>query len=243
VSAHPIRIGTAAWAIPRQHAESFPEGGSALERYARVLGAAEINTTFHRRHRVSTFERWRESVPPDFRFAVKLPRAITHEGALRDPSALLRDFFDDVRGLGERLGPVLVQLPPKLEFDALKVATFFAAMRALHSGPVVCEPRHASWLTPMADALLSSFLIARTAADPVRPPGVDLPGGARALSYFRMHGSPRRYYSACGPERLPRLVAQLREAARRGPVWCIFDNTASGAAAADALLTQRLING
>jgi uncharacterized protein YecE (DUF72 family) len=73
-----VRIGTAAWSIPREHAAPFPVAGSHLERYAAVLNAVEINSSFYRPHRTATYERWAASVPEDFHFAVKIPKAITH---------------------------------------------------------------------------------------------------------------------------------------------------------------------
>jgi uncharacterized protein YecE (DUF72 family) len=231
-----VHIGTAGWAIPREHAAAFPREGSGLARYASVLNAAEINSTFYRRHQAATFERWRATVPRDFRFSVKLPRAITHEAELASPRALLTEFFGDVSALGDRLGPILVQLPPSLAFDARRAGAFFRAFRALHGGPVACEPRHASWYTERVDALFVSHAVARVVADPPRPAAASERGGASNLLYLRLHGSPRPYYSAYGPERLAALAGRIGEARTAGAtVWCIFDNTASGAAARDAL--------
>ena len=236
-----IFIGTAGWAIPREHAAAFPREGSGLQRYAAVLGATEINSTFSRRHRVATFERWRDSVPAAFRFAVKLPRAITHDAELASPRAALREFFADVQGLGEKLGPVLVQLPASVPFELRRVGAFFRALRAIHDGPVACEPRHASWYTDAVAALLARHEVARVAADPPRPLAAQEPGGARSLVYHRWHGSPRRYYSTYDDARLARLVEQIRSEPSDRTVWCVLDNTASGAAAGDALrLVARL---
>ena len=88
-----IRIGTAGWSIPRAAASEFSGIGSHLERYARVLPCAEINSSFHRPHALKVYERWAASTPPSFRFSVKLPRTITHEGELRRPGPLLETFF------------------------------------------------------------------------------------------------------------------------------------------------------
>lgn len=82
-----IFLGTAGWSVPRAVAALFPAEGSALERYAGRPPAAEINSTSWRRHQPATMERWRKAVPPGFRFAVKLPRVITHERELRAPRA------------------------------------------------------------------------------------------------------------------------------------------------------------
>jgi uncharacterized protein YecE (DUF72 family) len=238
---HSIFVGTAGWTVPRAVAAQFPAVGSGLVRYAHRFLATELNSTFWRRHQAATFERWRDSVPRDFRFAVKLPRSITHVAELRRARSLLAQFFDDVAGLGDRLGPVLVQLPPSLKFEMRGARAFFRTLRVLHDGHVACEPRHASWFTPAADALMVDHGIARVAADPPRTLAGDQPGGFPSLVYFRLHGSPVMYRSSYGPAVLAALAARLRVAARRGSVWCIFDNTASGAAAADAVALSELL--
>ena len=236
-------VGTASWAVPRDHAGAFPppDSGSALARYARVLPCCEINSTFWRRHRASTFERWHATVPRAFRFAVKLPRTITHEGELTRPRPLLQEFFADVAPLGEKLGPVLVQLPPSLAFEPRRVGAFFRNLRALHAGPIACEPRHPSWYGPKAHALLVSFDVARVAADPPRPGDARDPAGSASLVYHRLHGSPRPYYSEYGEDRVAAIVERLRAAPPKATVWCIYDNTASGAAAGDALRAVRML--
>ena len=236
-----IHVGTAGWAIPREVAAAFPAVGSGLARYAAVLGALEINSTFWRRHRPSTFERWRATVPRTFRFAVKLPRTITHEAELAGARALLADFFADVAPLGGTLGPILVQLPPSLAFDARRAGAFFRAMRVHTSGPIACEPRNASWFSPRADALLVAHDVARVAADPPSPEGAESPGGARSMVYLRLHGSPRRYYSSYDDAQIAFLAGRVRAAAKASTVWCMFDNTASGAAASDALRLMRAL--
>src|SRR5882757_9365764 len=109
----PFRIGTAEWNVPSLYLDQVPPGGSHLERYARSLNAVEINSSFYRPHRRTTYRRWARSVPDDFRFAVKVPKAITHEASLADCHALLDRFVDEVTGLGDKLGVLLVQLPPK----------------------------------------------------------------------------------------------------------------------------------
>src|SRR4051812_27434369 len=112
-----IRIGTAGWGIPRQCAQHFPRDGSGLERYAARFTAVEINSTFRRSHRLHTFARWAETVPEGFRFAVKMPKRISHELRLRDTRDPLRKFWEEVRDLGPKLGPLLLQLPPSLVYD------------------------------------------------------------------------------------------------------------------------------
>lgn len=237
------RIGTAGWSIPRALAQDFPGEGSHLARYARVLQCAEINTSFYRSHRPEVYARWAAQTPPGFRFAVKLPRTITHDLRLRAARAPLTRFLAEVVGLGERLGVLLVQLPPSLPFEARPVRTFFGLLATLFDGAVVCEPRHATWFAPAADRLLVQLRIGRVAADPARWPAAAVPGGwlgpagdgAGAVLYHRWHGSPRMYYSAYGDDWLQSRAAALQRWPAAAEPWCIFDNTASGAAASDAL--------
>ena len=236
------RVGTAGWSIPSQHAGDFPADGTHLERYARQLPAVEINSSFYRPHRPKTYERWATSVPDAFQFAVKLPREITHTRRLVDVAQPLAQFVSEISGLGDKLGPLLVQLPPSHGFDESAAATFFDSLRAQFVGKVVCEPRHPTWFTDRADALLSRFEVARVAANPARVPRAAEPGGWLGLSYYRLHGSPHMYYSDYSPEYLASVTtAIVTRAESAGAVWCIFDNTALGAATGDALdLLQRV---
>lgn len=234
-----VLIGTAGWAIPRTVADAFPAEGSQLERYAARFSCAEINSSFHRPHRPATYARWAAGVPEEFRFAVKLPKTISHERRLLGCEDLVARFLEESAGLGARLGVLLLQLPPSLVFDAEVAASFFAVVRDASPADVACEPRHASWFTAEADAMLAVARVARVAADPVRAEGAGAPGGWRGLGYHRLHGSPRTYYSSYDDGRLEGIADALRGEA--GPVWCVFDNTASGAATGDALALTDLL--
>lgn len=241
------RIGTAGWTIPRAMAEAFPGDGSHMARYARVLRCAEINTSFHRSHRPEVYARWAAQTPPGFRFAVKVPRTITHDQRLRGARTALDRFMAEVSGLGDRLGVLLVQLPPSLVFEARPARTFFSLLASTFGGAVVCEPRHATWFEPAADRLLATLRVGRVAADPARFPAAATPGGwlgaagdgAGAVVYHRWHGSPRTYYSAYSDDWLRACAARLTRWPEAADCWCIFDNTASGAAASDALRLRR----
>ena len=247
-----IRIGTAGWSIPRAAALEFPGTGSHLERYARILPCAEINSSFHRPHALKVYERWAASTPPSFRFSVKLPRTITHEGELRRPGPLLDAFFAQVNGLGEKLGALLVQLPPSQAFNARVAGTFFLKMRERYAGPLVCEPRHATWFEKSADAMLARHRVARVATDPSRLKAALHPGGwtptesssvgEPAIVYYRLHGSPRKYWSRYPPDRLRDWAREIKTLPGNADVWCIFDNTASGAAIENALEMTALLS-
>ncbi|HWH22951.1 MAG TPA: DUF72 domain-containing protein, partial [Allosphingosinicella sp.] len=225
----------AGWSIARDAADAFPAEGTSLERYAARFRGAEINSSFHRSHRQSTWERWAQSVPESFRFSVKLPKTITHQKKLADCQDLLSAYLDESSILGDKLTIHLVQLPPSLAFDSGTAESFFESLRTASPARIVCEPRHATWFEEEADALLDRCRIARVAADPARVPEAAVPGGWRGLGYFRLHGSPVPYRSSYEDERLDAYAGQIRAASASGPVWCMFDNTASSAATANAL--------
>jgi uncharacterized protein YecE (DUF72 family) len=229
-----IRIGTAGWSVPTRYRANFPASGSQLEKYATQLTAAEINSSFYRPHRRTTYERWAASVPADFRFAVKLPRTISHERKLRDCRQPLVQFLSDVEGLGGKLAVLLVQLPPKLVYDKKTAASFFRALGRTGYA-IACEARHESWFARDADQALKKLRVARVAADPPRAPTDGAPGGDTNFAYWRMHGSPRIYYSDYPEEKLVGLAHQLREGD-----WCIFDNTVGYHAMGNALRVQEL---
>jgi uncharacterized protein YecE (DUF72 family) len=237
-----VRVGCAGWSLPRSAHEHFPLTGSHLERYAARLPAVEINSSFYRPHRHATYARWAASVPATFRFSVKIPKSITHENVLKDPEEKLDSFLAGVAGLGEKLGCLLVQLPPSLAFDAIVARDFFAALRGRHGGAAVLEPRHASWAAPECENLLDTFRVARVAADPARIPCGNEPRGWRGVAYYRLHGTPRVYFSAYSGDYLDALAADIAARAQCAtPVWCVFDNTGLGAAAGNAIgLLDRL---
>jgi uncharacterized protein YecE (DUF72 family) len=250
-----IHIGTAGWTLPKDHAAAFPPPGDAklthLQRYAHRLHCVEINSSFHRPHLRKTWERWADSMPPNFRFAVKIPRTITHDAKLHNCGALLQTFLDQATGLNAgpipKLGPLLIQLPPSLAFDEPLAHDFLTTLRELYPATesttnlAALEPRHAAWFTPAADRLLRSFSIARVAADPPKgSPQAATPAGSQHLHYYRLHGAPRTYYSDYTDSELTHLAQTLRATSQPTTLWIIFDNTALGHATANALHLSRL---
>ena len=232
-----LRIGTAGWAIPKQHSSAFPADGGGLRRYAAVFNAVEINSTFYRVHRASTFERWADNVPDDFRFSVKVPKLISHEKRLVGAGREFESFVSSLSVLGSKLGPLVLQLPPKLAYDEATTTAFLDAARGTGAIELVIEPRHETWFRPDAQALLEAYGIARVGADPERAPGALQPGGSRHVTYLRLHGSPRVYFSAYDDTFIAGICETLT--ATDGPAWCIFDNTASGAASVSRIPSMK----
>jgi uncharacterized protein YecE (DUF72 family) len=196
----------------------------------------EINSSFYRSHRAATYARWREETPDRFRFAVKAPREITHNRRLQGVAPLLDQFLSEIAPLEEKLGPILVQLPPRLTLKPTTAEAFFRAFRDRFAGALVLEPRHKTWFTEEAENLLKAHRIARVAADPPRAEEDGRPGGNLATIYYRLHGSPQIYYSAYSEQDLEQIADRQRQCSQAAEqTWCIFDNTAEGAATVNAL--------
>lgn len=225
-----LYLGCAGWSLPRAQWSRFDAAGSHLERYASRFNATEINSSFYRPHRPATYAKWAASVPDGFRFSVKVPKQITHEYRLVGCESLLNDFLAQCTALEDRLGGLLVQLPPSLAYEPAIAQAFFGTLRHYFHGLVVLEPRHHSWLE--AGELLQSLRVVWVEADP-SPLAEHAPQGRPGVAYLRLHGSPKRYYSAYSPATLDALADRLGQVTQ--PTWCIFDNTAAGAAVADGL--------
>jgi uncharacterized protein YecE (DUF72 family) len=209
-------------------ADRFAQEGSGLTRYASVFDGVEVNSTFYRRHKTSTFARWAESVPGRFRFAVKIPKEITHTRAMKDIAEPFDTFLEDVAPVGEKRGPLLCQLPPSLAFDADLLETAFKTMRDAADGPIVIEVRHKSWASAEALDLLKTYRIDRVLADPAPVwPAEDFDTPPK---YVRLHGKPKIYYSSYTDEEIRSFSKVLAPDS-----WCVLDNTASGAAIENAL--------
>jgi uncharacterized protein YecE (DUF72 family) len=236
-----VRIGVAGWSIPKGLSPRRLAGNSLLERYGALFDAAEINSSFYRPHQKVTYERWSASVPDSFRFAVKVPRLITHERRLESCNDDIAAFMNAAQGLGDKLGALLVQLPPSGAFNESVSREFFRLLRQETSALIACEARHPSWFTLVADQLLGEFHVTRVTADPP-PRGCEVsPPKNLGSRYLRLHGSPHIYYSPYAFDYLQQLSSVLERSDPIGESWCIFDNTAAGAAWSDAQTLQRLL--
>ncbi|MBB4003870.1 DUF72 domain-containing protein [Aurantimonas endophytica] len=231
----PIRVGVAGWSIPSALSEQFPLVGTHLKRYGSRFSCVEINSSFYRPHRRATYERWAASVPSGFQFSVKLPKAITHERRLEDCGMLIERFAEETSGLGDKRGPVLVQLPPSLLYPGDIAVRFFDELKAMIDATVVLEPRHASWFEPEVDRMLEMQRVSRVAADPAKLSAAAIPGGASDIAYFRLHGSPSVYRSPYDERAIEAQAEVVVPLSAHADVWTIYDNTTLGAATANAL--------
>ena len=229
-------VGLAGWSeAVSKHRAYFPGSGSGLTRYAATLDLVEVNASFYRAVRAETFASWAEQAPQDFRFSVKINRAVTHAARL-SANAKLEQALEPMLSLGPKLAAVLIQLPPTLATDPERDAAFLDRLRSLYAGMVAWEPRHSSWETPEATHLLEEHGVT-----PVRTT-IPEAGAAHAASgtYVRLHGAPRRYYSAYSTADLIDLATWLHDAP--APSIVVFDNTASSAGVRNALELTELLD-
>jgi uncharacterized protein YecE (DUF72 family) len=226
-------VGLAGWSNPPAQRAARGPDQTHLSFYAAHFSCVEIDTSFYRPHQQATYARWRDETPEAFRFAVKMPRAITHESHLQRCATEVSHFYEAIAGLRPKLAVVLVQLPPALEYKGRTVRMFFNTLPRLRGVKVVCEPRHPSWFEKAAEDALREAGVSRVAADPARSQGAGSPAGMRRFAYFRWHGSPRMYYSKYSHAQLAAFAAAVTRT-RATETWCVFDNTARHAAWDDA---------
>jgi uncharacterized protein YecE (DUF72 family) len=170
-----------------------------------------------------------------------MPRTITHKLRLRHSREPLHEFLAQTGGLAWKRGPLLIQLPPSFSFDVAIVSGFLDLLRGKYDGAVAWEPRHPTWFSPDVDSLFDRYRISRVAADPPPVPAAAVPAGWPRLAYFRLHGSPRMYWSRYDDDYLTNLADTVRGLAGADEVWCVFDNTASGAAIENAWQLQEQV--
>lgn len=233
-----FRVGTAGWSVPKDYAKFFPVKGSHLERYAQVFNAVEINSSFYRDHMPKTYKRWAEETPENFSFSVKLNKLFTHEQVLIVNSEQLAESLEGIQELKNKLGVLLVQLPPGLDYNAEKAERFFEILRQFYHGDIAFEPRHLSWQKSVE--LLERFKVSKVIADPELCRMAHL---ERKSSYWRLHGSPKVYYSQYFIHSLEQIASQMKlnQKATHKQIWCIFDNTAEFYATKNALQLTEIL--
>src|SRR5262245_24051980 len=141
-----VRAGTSGYSYKEWKGSFYPEdlpSDRMLRYYAERLPTVEINNTFYRLPDTATLSRWSQEVPEGFVFVLKASRRMTHEQKLKDSGDTLAYFFQNASVLGERLGPVLVQLPPFFRKDVARLGEFLAL--APEGSRIAVEFRHASW--------------------------------------------------------------------------------------------------
>lgn len=229
-----LLIGTSGWHYRHWVGSYYPPDTpprAFLEHYLRDFRTVEINNSFYRLPSPDTLALWRDAVPGRFRFSVKASRFITHNKKLKEAGGSFRLFFDRIRVLGPRLGPVLFQLPPRWRYNGARLGEFLAA---LPEGPrYVFEFRDRDWYRDEAFALLNRFgagFCIHDMPDSASPAVV-----TGKLAYVRFHGPAGKYQGSYADRDLARWAARMREwASRRIPVYAYFNNDIGGFAPRNA---------
>lgn len=229
-----IHIGTSGWHYAHWKGPFYPEGladEDLLAWYAERFHTAEINNSFYRLPAAETFAAWRKAVPEDFIFAVKASRFITHMKKLKDPAEPLATFLGRASILGDKLGPILFQLPPRWKRNAGRLRSFLEKLPG--GSRYAFEFRDPSWFDPeVYEALAESdaaFCIYELA-------GVLSPREVTAdFVYIRLHGPGAAYQGEYGRKGLAPWAGAIGDWIRQGrEVYCYFDNDQSGFAPRDA---------
>ncbi|WP_330277960.1 DUF72 domain-containing protein [Lentzea sp. NBC_00516] len=230
-----IRIGTSGWRYPEWR-DGFYRGIPQrrwLGHLAEHVGTIEINSSFYHPQPPSNYRKWVAETPPDFTFAVKGPKLITHVRRLRNAEEPLKAFAGSL-ALGPKQGPVLWQLPPTLRFDRAVLTEFLAA---LPPGRHAVEPRHESFRDDAYFDLLHAHNVAHVVSDAPTFPCIE--AVTADFAYVRLHGHDELYISSYDDRQLDEWARKIRAWDRDTYVY--FDNTMRGAAPYNALaLAQRL---
>jgi uncharacterized protein YecE (DUF72 family) len=231
-----LLIGTSGWQYKDWRGRFYPPKlpqGRWLEHFAEHFATVEVNNAFYRLPERDTFARWRERTPDDFCVAVKVSRYLTHVKRLREPAEPVKRFLDRATALGDRLGPVLLQLPPTLRADADLLADVLKQFPA--DVRVAVEPRHPSWWTAEIRTVLEDHRAALCWADrhsrPVTPRWRTADFG-----YLRLHEGRAKPWPRYGHAALRTWVERLSSTYGDDlPAYVYFNNDPGGAAIVDAV--------
>jgi uncharacterized protein YecE (DUF72 family) len=211
-----------------------------FEYYSSRFHTLELNVTFYRFPELSFLENWYAKSPDHFLFSVKAPRLITHYKKFRDTGSLLEDFYTTIRkGLRDKLGPVLFQLPPQQSFTEEALQLLIKSMDTSFDN--VVEFRHASWWQKQ--------VIAELGKNGITFCGISYPGLPdeiiinTGVVYYRFHGVPKLYYSAYTEKEMEGVVKTIGKSKKAKEAYVYFNNTAGGAAIKNAVFLENRVSG
>ena len=203
-------VGTSGWQYRDWRGSFYPHGLARkrwLEFYAGAFATVEVNNTFYRLPERSTFEDWAARTPADFCFVIKASRYLTHVRRLQEPAEAVARMLDHAAGLGDKLGPVLLQLPPNLQADAARLDDTLARFPA--GQRVAVEPRHDSWFVDDVYALLAKHDAALCLTDRAGRRGpIERTAG---WTFLRLHGGTAHPRPCYGDKALDGWVERLTE--------------------------------
>ena len=237
-----IHIGTSGWNYKHWLGPFYPPkfpASKMLEFYAAHFKTVELNNSFYHLPAIKSFEAWRETTPDDFIFAVKASRFITHMKKLKDPKAASRKFLTHAAKLGEKLGPILFQLPPRWRVNSERLADFLKVLPRGHR--YVFEFREHSWFTSEIYELLRQH---NAALCFYYMTGYRSPLEITAdFVYVRLHGTESTYGGSYPNSMLKTLAKEIRRWKKgRRTVYVYFNNDPEGHAIRNAMTLQRLLS-
>jgi uncharacterized protein YecE (DUF72 family) len=238
-----VHIGTSGWHYKHWIGSFYPEDIPPKEMfpfYAQHFDTVEINNTFYRLPELTTFDNWRSKAPPNFRFAVKASRFITHMKKLKDPNTSMSKFFLAAERLEKKLGPILFQLPPRWKVDPERFSQFLDVLPTGHQ--YVVEFRDQSWLVPQIFALLRKHNVAFCIHD-LGESQTPLELTAN-FTYVRFHGpGTAKYTGSYRRDDLRRWALRIDEWSEElTDVYIYFNNDVGGYAIKDALVLRSLLS-
>ena len=221
----------------------YPEGMSPknwFAWYCEHFSALELNVSFYRFPELSSLQNWYRNSPGNFYFSVKAPRLITHYKKFENTKQLLDDFYNVVeKGLNNKLGCVLFQLPPQLEYSEQLLAGMLSQMNNAFTN--VIEFRHSSWWRPEVYATLSQNNICFCSIS--YPHLSEQLVVTTGVVYYRFHGVPQLYASSYSKSFLQQVVSGTRRQPEVKQAFLFFNNTARAAAVRDARYLQKSLSG
>jgi len=237
----PVHIGTSGWHYKHWVGTFYPPKTPAskmLAYYLQYFDTVELNNTFYRLPQTGALENWRESTPPNFCFAAKGSRFLTHMLKLKNPERALERFLDAVEVLREKLGPILFQLPPHWQLDLDRLAHFLNALPKHHR--YAFEFRNETWNVPQIYDLLANHNAGYCIFDLA---GYQSPIEVTSdLIYIRLHGPGGKYQGSYSDDALSGWVARIDKWRQQGKAtYVYFDNDQAGYAAQNALKLRDLL--
>ena len=237
-----VSIGTSGWDYPGWK-DIFYAGVSKKKWLSHCSGkftGIEVNATFYGMQKFSTFKRWHEETPPDFRFAIKGNKYLTHNKKLKDPEEPLFREKERALGLGEKLAAVLWQLPGNFKKNIVRLSLFAHQLSQWNETRHVIEFRHPSWFDNEVAECLSRNRIGICTSDAADWPMWDMM--TTDLVYVRLHGHTRTYASAYETKELTHWGERVLEWHQKGyDVHVYFDNDAEGAAPYNAMQLLEIV--
>jgi len=237
----PIHIGTSGWHYKHWLGNFYPSGfkpAQMLPHYLQYFRTVEINNSFYKLPSAETFAAWRAATPPDFLFAVKGSRFISHMKKLKEPHLHLQRFLGNVEALQEKLGPILFQLPPLWNYNEQRLADFLAALPKTHRFAI--EFRNPTWYNEQVYQLLRQYNVAFCIYEIEyhMSPVLETANWV----YVRLHGPGLKYQGSYSESALAWWANQLLQWQQQGKeTFIYFDNDQNGYAAFNAIRLQELV--